>query len=124
MKPLYGFRFSRPLTCIPAVGAVLWWHRCRSSEDSVDGFAVIAIALQPALGLLGAVVPGTTHGPVLIHQPEQVGANAPEQGSLFHAFKLATAPQACNRTRRNECGKTQPGWVRPNAVLLTTGTVP
>ncbi len=27
---------------------------------------------------------------------------APEQGSLFHAFKLATAPRACNRTQRNQ----------------------
>ena len=61
--------------------------------DSVDGFAVIAIALQPALGLLGAVLPGTTHRPVLIHQAEQVGADAPEQGSLFHPFKLARAWQ-------------------------------
>ena len=63
---------------------------------------MIAIALQSALGLLGAVLPGTTHGPVLIHQTEQVGADAPEQGSLFHAFKLATALQACNQTRRNQ----------------------
>ena len=92
--------------------------------DSVDGFAVIAIALQAALGLLGAVLPGTTHGPVLIDQSEQVGADAPEQGSLFHAFKLATAPQACNRTRSNEGGETQPRWVRPDAVLLSLSTGP
>ncbi len=77
---------------------------------------MIAIALQPALGLIGAVLPGTTHGPVLIHQTEQVGADAPEQGCLFHAFKLATAQQACNRTPRNQCGEEQHGWVRPEAV--------
>ena len=71
-------------------------------DDSVDGVAMVAIALKPALGLLGAVLPGTTHRPVFIHQPEQVGADAPEQGSLFHAFKLAGAPQARNRTRRNQ----------------------
>ena len=71
-------------------------------DDSIDGIAVVAIALQPTLGLLGAVLPGTPHGPVLIHQTEQVGADAPEQGSLFHAFKLASAPQACNQTGRNQ----------------------
>ena len=92
--------------------------------DSVDGFAVIAIALQPALGLLGAVLPGTTHGPVLIDQAEQVGADAPEQGSLFHHHKLATAMQGGNRTPRNPCGTTQPGWVSPEAVRFNLSTVP
>ena len=85
---------------------------------------MVAIALKPALGLLGAVLPGTTHGPVLIHQAEQVGADAPEQGSLFHAFKLAGASQARNRTRPNQCGETQPRWVRPDAVLLSLSTGP
>ena len=77
---------------------------------------MVAIALQPALGLIGAVLPGTTHGPVLIHQTEQVGANAPEKRCLFHAFKLATAQQACNLTPRNRCGEAQHGWVKPEAV--------
>ena len=85
---------------------------------------MVAIALKPALGLLGAVLPRTTHGPVLIHQAKQVGADAPEQGRLFHAFKLATAPQACNRTRSNQGGETQPRWVRPDAVLLSLSTGP
>ena len=66
---------------------------------------MVAIALQAALRFLGAVLPGTTHGPVLIHQPKQVGADAPEQGSLFHVFKLATALQARNRTQRIQCGE-------------------
>ena len=85
---------------------------------------MFAIALKPALGLLGAVLPGTPHRPVLIHQAEQVGADAPEQGSLFHAIKLATAPQACNRTRPNQGGETQPRWVRPDGVLLSLSTGP
>ena len=57
---------------------------------------MVAIALQPALGFFCSVLPRATHGPVLIHQTQQVGADAPEQRSLFHPFKLATAPQACN----------------------------
>ena len=85
---------------------------------------MVAIALKPALGLLGAVVPRSTHRPVLIHQTKQVGANAPEQGSLFHLHKLATAPQGGNRTPRNPCGTTQPGWVSPEAVRFNLSTVP
>ena len=77
---------------------------------------MVAIALQPALGLLGAVLPGTTHGPVLIHQTEQVGADAPKHGCLFHPFKLATEQQACNRKPRNQCGEAQHGWVRSEAA--------
>ena len=53
---------------------------------------MVAIALQPALGFFCSVLPRATHGPVLIHQTKQVGADAPEQRSLFHPFKLATAP--------------------------------
>ena len=40
MKPFYGFRFSRPLACFSAIGAVLWWHRCRSSDDPVAGIVL------------------------------------------------------------------------------------
>ena len=77
---------------------------------------MVAVALQPALGLLGAVLPGSTHGPVLIHQTKQVSADTPEQGNLFHPFKLATAAQDGNGTARDPCGEAQPGWVRPDAV--------
>ena len=77
---------------------------------------MVAIALQPAMWLLGAVLPWTSHGPVFIYQTKQVGADAAEQGNLFHPFKLATVPQACNGMPRQGCGRTQPGWVRPNAV--------
>ena len=74
---------------------------------------MVAITLQPALGLLGAVLPGTTHGPVLIHQTEQVSADAPEQGSLFHPVKLATTPQACNRRRPINVAKHSLGGLGP-----------
>ena len=40
MKPFYGFRFSRPLACFSAIGAVLWWHRCRSSDDPFAGIVL------------------------------------------------------------------------------------
>ena len=79
---------------------------------------MLAIALQPALGLLGAVLPGTTHSPILIHQPEQISADAPEQRSLFHALTLARAVQDRNRTPHHldQSGGSQPGWVRPEGV--------
>ena len=63
---------------------------------------MVAIALQPALGFFCSVLPRATHGPVLIHQTEQVSADAPEQGNLFHRFRLATGPQACNRSATKE----------------------
>ena len=105
--------------------SLLWGHGGRATRvkahfwwDSVDPFAMLAIALQPALGLLGAVLPGTTHSPILIHQPEQISADAPEQRSLFHALTLARAVQDRNRTPHHldQSGGSQPGWVRPEGV--------
>ena len=72
---LQGAKPSR-VVGVRVAGTTLKGRRCR--DVSVDAFAMVAIALQPALGLLGAVLPGATHRPVLIHQTKQVGADAPE----------------------------------------------
>ena len=72
---LQGAKPSR-VVGVRVAGTTLKGLRCR--DVSVDAFAMGAIALQPALGFLGAVLPGATHRPVLIHQTKQVGADAPE----------------------------------------------
>ena len=57
---------------------------------------MVAVALQAALGLLVAVLPGPTHGPVFIHQTQQIGTEALQQGDVFHSFTLPTAQRRGN----------------------------
>ena len=81
---------SRPLTQAVAPFCSL------DSKGLVAGLAVVAIALQAALGLLVAVLPGSPHGPVFIDQPQQIGAETLQQGGVLHPFTLTTAQRRRN----------------------------
>ena len=73
---------------------------------------MISIALKAALRFLGAVLPGSTHGPVLIHQAKQVSSDASEQGGMFHDLNLATTERPCKRTLQQNVQQTgkNPIW--------------
>ena len=71
------------MSCTPA------GHPDRNQLRSIEPFAVVAITAQPTLRLFASVLPWSAHGPVLIHKAEQVGADALQQGALFHPFNLS-----------------------------------
>ena len=67
MKPIYGFRYSCPLACVPAVGAVLWWNRCRSSDDAVAGIFLSFRGRSEQVQCLKHLSPNTAEAEPSLH---------------------------------------------------------
>ena len=67
MKPFYGFRYSRPLACVPAVGAVLWWNRCRISDDAVAGIVLSFRGRSEQVQCLKHLSPNTAEAEPSLH---------------------------------------------------------